>query len=67
MSARSPHWVTVRTDSGWHVRLIGGNGEPILTSEPYTDRRSADRAITIAKVAQDSAFLEVDERSQESG
>lgn len=31
----------VQTDDGWHARTIGGNGEKVLWSENYTERRTA--------------------------
>ena len=50
MSAR---FEIVRTDAAqpWHVRLIAGNGNIVLSSENYTRRRHAEVAIAVAAEA----------------
>jgi uncharacterized protein YegP (UPF0339 family) len=59
----------VRTHAGWHTRLRGGNHQPVLTSEPYTRKRAAYRAIEVAREAFHDAGAtvyeveEVDERA----
>jgi uncharacterized protein YegP (UPF0339 family) len=40
-------WQRVHTDSGWHLRLVGANGEPVLTSEKYTQRSTATEALSV--------------------
>lgn len=51
MAERTPHWQRVRTDAGWHLRLVGGNGEPVLTSEVYTDQRTVEEALRVVTQA----------------
>ena len=41
-------WERVHTDAGWHLRLKGANGEPVLTSEVYIDPRSCENALEVA-------------------
>lgn len=45
----------VRTDAGWHVRVVGANGEPLASSEVLTSRAAAeenvDAVITVVKAA----------------
>jgi uncharacterized protein YegP (UPF0339 family) len=41
---RSSWFELVRTDSGWHCRLVGANGEVVMSSEVYT-RRAAAQAV----------------------
>lgn len=45
----SPRWEHVVTDAGHHLRLRGGNGEPIMTSEVYTDPQTVREAYYLAK------------------
>ena len=40
-------WQRVHTDAGWHLRLIGANGEPVLTSEKYPEKRTATEALSV--------------------
>ena len=47
MSARQPRWEIVRTADGWHARFRASNGAVIVSSEPYTRRRDAVRAVAI--------------------
>lgn len=47
MTERPGTWQRVRTESGWHLRLIGANGEPVLTSEVYTDPRTVTNALIL--------------------
>lgn len=62
---RPGDWFPVQTDNGWHLRLVGANGEPVLTSEVYTDKRQVDGAIAL--VAKTPPFLGpvIDERAKE--
>lgn len=57
-------WVPVRTDAGYHLRLVGANGEIMLNSEVYT---SGLEAVTnVIRVLQETIpILEtlVDERT----
>lgn len=59
------HFEIVRTDAlqPWHVRLVADNGEPVLVSENYADRRDALHAIDVAA---ETGFdvREVDERGR---
>lgn len=41
-------WQRVRTDAGWHARLVGANGEIVFTSEVYTDPDTAENALAVA-------------------
>lgn len=43
------HYEKVITDEGWHVRIMGANGEPVFTSEPYTEEGTANEAIKFAQ------------------
>jgi uncharacterized protein YegP (UPF0339 family) len=49
----SAHWEIVQTDAPqpWHVRLVAGNGNVVLSSENYTRRRRAESAIAVAAEA----------------
>lgn len=49
MSIRPGTWERVHTDAGWHLRLVGANGEPVMTSEVYEDRDSCDEALEIVR------------------
>lgn len=40
-------WQRVRTDSGWHLRLVGAQGEPVLVSETYSDYRGPFKALGV--------------------
>lgn len=40
-------WESVRTNAGWHLRLVGANGEIVMTSETYADQRSVENALDI--------------------
>ena len=52
MSAR---FEVVHTDAGFHVRVVGENGEPLMTSEVLTSQANAlnniDAVISIVKSA----------------
>lgn len=67
--SRPGRFQVVRTDAGFHVRLVGANGEPVLTSEPYTELATAVDAIGITADAVDAlrehvdSIEEVDERT----
>ena len=54
-------WQIVRTARGYHVRLVGANGEPVIWSEPYTDQATAEEAIRITRRATGRTRV-VDER-----
>lgn len=70
---RPGRFVVVRTDAGFHVRLVGANGEPVLTSEAYTDVQTAVDAIGVVCAAVDAlrahvnTIEEVDERTPDGG
>lgn len=49
MSARKPRWEIVRTDAGWHARYVTSNGKTIVSSEVYTRRENAVRAMWIVR------------------
>ena len=56
----------VRTDAGWHVRLTGTNGEIVMTSEVYPDRRDAENVYALCRGAiTRTGYL--DERSRDVG
>ena len=44
---RSPRWEVVRTPAGIHIRYRASNGRIVLTSEVYTRRERALRAIEL--------------------
>ena len=44
-----PTWEVVTTDAGHHLRLKGGNGETVLTSEVYTETRTALNALNVVR------------------
>lgn len=59
---RSPHFALIHTNSGVHLRIDGANGEPIMTSEVYTDLYTANRAAhlvvrTVAQLLQNNNLL----------
>lgn len=35
----------VRTDAGWHVRIVGANGEPLAVSEVLESRQAAEENV----------------------
>ena len=39
------HIEIVRTDAGWHSRIVAGNGQPVWTTESYRTKRAAIGAI----------------------
>ena len=53
MSTRRGRFEIVRTDAGFHVRIIGANGEPLAASEVLESRAAAeqnvDAVITVVK------------------
>jgi uncharacterized protein YegP (UPF0339 family) len=62
MSNRA-HWRPVQTDTGYHIQLVGGNGEVVLTSEVYSDPRSCTDAVLLASDT-DAVDNLKDERTQ---
>lgn len=42
----------------WLVRIVGANGEKVLTSQRFTSRQSALEAIAIVRAAADSPVRE---------
>lgn len=40
-------WEVVRTDAGFHVRFVAANGEPVLSSEVYPRKETAEEAIDL--------------------
>lgn len=48
MTTRPGTWERVRTNAGYHARLVGANGETVLTSEVYPDPDTATEAIALA-------------------
>ena len=69
MSGSVGKWVSVRTDAGYHLRLVGANGEVVLTSEKYDDPRSVQEAVNLVyRTVQQQEFAvteieQVDERT----
>jgi uncharacterized protein YegP (UPF0339 family) len=41
----------VRTDAGWHCRLVGTNGEIVMASEVHPDRRDAESVLALCRGA----------------
>jgi uncharacterized protein YegP (UPF0339 family) len=37
----------VATDAGPHLRVVGGNGEPVAATEVYSDERDAVHAVSV--------------------
>lgn len=48
MTARRARFEIVRTDAGWHARIVAANGNVILSSEVYARRRGALGAVASA-------------------
>lgn len=46
---RRAKWQKVKTEAGWHVRLVGANGEIVFSSEVYTREETADDALALAE------------------
>lgn len=44
----APRFEVVQTESGFHARSIAANGEAVLWSEVYPDRRDALNAIRVS-------------------
>lgn len=52
MSGRESRWEVVHTDAGWLCRFIAANGREVLrSSETYTRRAAAERAMWLARDA----------------
>lgn len=51
------HWERVHTPAGWHLRLKGANGEIVLTSETYTEKRTCNEALMVAVATLDTVNL----------
>jgi uncharacterized protein YegP (UPF0339 family) len=45
--SEAPRFVLVCTPDGWHVRLVGGNGEIVAQTETYTERETAEDAVLL--------------------
>lgn len=56
----------VRTDAGWHVRLTGINGEPVMASEVHPDKRDAEHVYALCRGAMTRSGY-IDERSRPAG
>lgn len=61
--SRAATWEIVRTEAGYHLRLVGANGEPVATTEVYTTRETALMALSIIDAVDVQEFRSVDERS----
>lgn len=55
----------VRSDAGWHVRLVGTNGEIVMSSEVYVHRVSAQAVFALCRGAINRPEF-VDERTRDS-
>lgn len=66
MGAHAPRWQHVETPAGHHLRLVGGNGEIVLTSEVYTDPRQVDAALRLVRKTASSWSAHQPERVQEN-
>lgn len=51
------HWERVHTPAGWHLRLVGANGEIVLSSEVYADKRSCLDALMMVVASLDTVNL----------
>lgn len=60
-TVRPGTWQSVRTAAGWHLRLVGANGEPVLTTEVYTDPRQVEETLNL--IRRSSQQLEFDAAS----
>lgn len=58
-------WVPVRTDAGYHLRLVGANGEIVLNSEVYTEERQIDNTMRILRETMPVTEALVDERTDQ--
>lgn len=47
MTARAPHFEVVHADAGWHARFVAANGQTVWTTESYTRRKTAVRAVDL--------------------
>jgi hypothetical protein len=77
MTSASPGTIQqVRTDAGYHGRVIGGNNEPVWTTEVHGDPREVVNAVlvfiatvkgttvdTFGLAAEGIRMVEVDERT----
>lgn len=48
---RNTWFELVRTDAGWHVRLVAANGEIVMSSEVYTSRAGAQAVYALCRGA----------------
>jgi uncharacterized protein YegP (UPF0339 family) len=48
---RNTWFELVRTDAGWHVRLVAANGETVMSSEVHPDRRDAEHVYRLCRGA----------------
>ena len=53
--SRPGKWQRVHTEAGWHLRLVGANGEPVLTTEVYVDREACDEALELVRITMNSS------------
>jgi hypothetical protein len=67
--SRPGRFQVVTTDAGFHVRVVGAQGEPVVAGEVLTDVRTAVDAIGVVCEAVDAlrahinSIEEVDERT----
>ena len=45
--SRQPRFEVVRTGAGWHARFRAANGQVVWTTEVYTRRKAAERAVLL--------------------
>lgn len=65
MSPRIPRVEIVQSDSGWFGRWIASNGREVWrTSEVYTRRSAAQRAVSLLLAVEPVEPRDVDERSK---
>lgn len=64
--ARRTWFEVVRTDAGFHARLVGTNGETVMASEVHPDRRDADAVLALCRGALPRTEL-IDERAWPKG
>lgn len=58
-------WQMVVTDAGQHLRLVGGNGEIVLTQEVVEDPRTVLEALELVRRTPNVTVETVDERTRQ--
>lgn len=53
-------WQRVRTNAGYHLRLVGANNEIVLSGEPLNNRDDVLKALAVAHRASESVAFAVE-------